>query len=143
QFLKSDQVYLPLYESKMMHHFDHRFGSFDGIDCRGNSNLPTPSEDAHADASFLTQPWYWVNESEVKKAVGGWERQWFIGLRNVTNPTNERTAIFSIIPVAAVGHSMPLILSRSSAPLTAALIGDLSSLPFDYLARQKVAGVNM
>jgi hypothetical protein len=70
RFFKGDQVYLPLYESKMMHQFDHHFGSFDGIETRGNTNLPTPSEEAHANASFIAQPWYWVNETEAKKSSG-------------------------------------------------------------------------
>jgi N-6 DNA Methylase len=143
RFLKGDQVYLPLYESKMMHQFDHRFGSFEEIDSRANSNLPTPSEVAHADAAFVAQPWYWVEQDEVTKALPGWNRRWLIGFRNVARATDERTAIFSVIPESAVGNSMPVVTAGTTAPLIGALIGNLSSISFDYVARQKVAGINM
>jgi hypothetical protein len=66
---------LPLYEAKMIHQSDHRFGSFDGIESRGNSNLPTPSEAKHADSAFVAQPWYWVEQSEVDSALAGWKRK--------------------------------------------------------------------
>jgi hypothetical protein len=34
--------------------------------------------------------------------------EWFLGFRDVTNATNERTAIFSVLPQGGVGHKLPL-----------------------------------
>ena len=143
RFVNGKKVYLPLYESKMIHQFDHRFGSFEGIEGRGNTSLPTPDEATYAKADYIALPWYWVAENEVEAALNGWDRQWLIGFRNVTNGTNERTAIFNVVPQCGVGNSMPLIFSSSPAHLLAAFLGNVSSLVFDYVARQKVAGMNM
>lgn len=69
--------------------------------------------------------------------------RWMFGFRNITNATNERTFIGTVIPRVAVGHSMPLLFSSASAARFAALIGSFASLPVDYIARQKVGGTNM
>jgi hypothetical protein len=47
------------------------------------------------------------------------------------------------MPRTAVGHSMPLVLADCGAVLTASLIALPSSFACDYIARQKVAGINM
>lgn len=69
--------------------------------------------------------------------------RWYFGFRNITNATNERTFIGSVIPRVAVGHSMPLMFFGSSVSLAAALIGSFGCLALDYIARQKVGGTNM
>ena len=69
--------------------------------------------------------------------------RWIFGFRNITNATNERTFIGTVVPRFAVGHSMPLMFSGVSAPRFAALVGAFGSLPLDYIARQKVGGTNM
>jgi hypothetical protein len=62
----------------------------------------------------------------------------------VTNTTNERTAIFSLIPKVGVGNSSPLFLMEAKqSTLVACLIANLSSISFDWAVRQKLAGVNM
>ena len=50
-FRRGDESYLPLYEAKMVHHFDHRFGTYEGqTDSQANQGkLPEIDEDQHAD----------------------------------------------------------------------------------------------
>ncbi|WP_322814677.1 Eco57I restriction-modification methylase domain-containing protein [Chloroflexus sp.] len=135
---------LPLYEAKMIWHYDHRFGSYAGVDVRASTQLPTPTDAAHADPGFLAQPWYWVPEAEVEARLGDWPHRWLLGFRNVTNATNERTAIFSLFPKVGVGHSLPILLFGDiAAYFLAGLVANLQSLAFDWVVRQKQAGVNM
>lgn len=68
---------------------------------------------------------------------------WLIGFRNITNTTNERTFIGTVIPRMAIGHSMPLISTRFGAATTACLLATLATLTLDYIVRQKVGGTNM
>jgi hypothetical protein len=65
RFIRGDKVCLPLYEAKMIWHYDHRFGTYEGVDSRSSTQLPTPDERQHTDPNFLIQPWYWVPEEEV------------------------------------------------------------------------------
>lgn len=83
---------------------------------------------------------YWVPEELVYERYGGLcERGWLAGYRNVATTTSPRTLLPSPLPVVGVGNSLPLI----SAPRLPLLLAALSSLPIDYLLRQKHAGANV
>ncbi|GIV04330.1 MAG: hypothetical protein KatS3mg015_3160 [Fimbriimonadales bacterium] len=70
--------------------------------------------------------------------------RWFLGFRNVTNPTNERTAVFSVAPRTGCGKlDADPTHDRTAAQRSCCLYGNLASLPLDWVVRQKVAGVNM
>jgi very-short-patch-repair endonuclease len=135
--------YLPLYEAKMIWHYDHRYGTYEGVSDRSSTQLPTPNERQHADPHFVVQPWYWVRAEEVAARLGEWQRGWLLGFRRITNATNERTAIFALIPTTGAGDNVFLLLPDTNSVLTATLTGNLISLPFDWVVRQKLAGVNM
>lgn len=71
--------------------------------------------------------------------------RWLMGWRDITNATNERTVIASVVPRVGVGNNLPLMLFRSDvagAPL-AALLGNLCSMAFDFVARHKVGGTHL
>jgi hypothetical protein len=64
------RCYVPLYEAKMIHHFDHRFGSYAGLKARpGDGSLPETSEITKANPDYETEPWYWVPENETTLRV--------------------------------------------------------------------------
>lgn len=65
-----------------------------------------------------------------------------LAFRNVARSTDERTFIVSPVPFAAVGNSAPVVISASSETLSL-LVAIWSSFACDYVARQKVGGVNM
>ena len=66
-FVRGDERYLPLYEAKLFHQYDHRFATFDGVDEGGLSagNARNTLSDEKADASSVVIPRYWVPEEEV------------------------------------------------------------------------------
>lgn len=71
--------------------------------------------------------------------------RWLMGWRDITNATNERTVIASVVPRVGVGNNLPLMLFRPDAadsPL-AALLGNLDSMTFDFVARHKVGGTHL
>ena len=105
-FRKDGEEYLPLYEAKMIHHFDHRWATYDGLDTR------ELTLEEKQDPSFFVLPRYWVRKEDVEEALKntGWTRRWLLGYRNITNTTNERTAVAAVFQTVAVGHSMPLLL---------------------------------
>lgn len=144
RFIKGDEIYLPLYEAKMIWQFDHRFGSYEGVTSRQSTQLPDPTPSQRADPAYLVQPWYWVPKSEVDARLGEWEHHWLLGFRDIARSTDERTAIFSPIPRAGVGNNSPLILVESATAVQCAgLVAGLDSVIADYIARQKVAGTHM
>ncbi|MCX8207814.1 MAG: hypothetical protein N3G75_08305, partial [Methanothrix sp.] len=143
RFVKGYDVYLPLYEAKMIWHYDHRYGTYEGAQGRSNTHLPNPGDEEHADAAFLVQPWYWVPAEEVEERLGEWKRGWLMGWRDVTNATNEHTAIFSLVPRCGVGHTMPLIFGPANSMLTCCLLSNVLSLTVEWILRQKIGGTHL
>lgn len=97
-----------------------------------------------SDPASFAQPRYWIKENDKETALEGrTTKQWLIGFRGITNATNERSFISSVIPSVGVGNSMPVIHSSHSSYLQAALIGNFSSLCLDFVVRQKIGGTNL
>ena len=69
--------------------------------------------------------------------------RWLMGWRDVTNTTSERTMILSVFPRVGANHKIPLCYSHLDANLLAALVAGLSSIPFDFSARQKLSGTSL
>lgn len=132
---------LPLYEAKLLHQYTHRWATYHSGPKPETREL-TAAE--LADPALTVTPRYWVPAAEVEQRLAGrWERQWLVGFRGITNATNERTAIFSLLPFAGVGNSVPImLLSEQRAVFICGLIACLSSLVFDFVTRQKVGGTN-
>ncbi|MCX5969745.1 MAG: N-6 DNA methylase [Cyanobacteria bacterium] len=131
---------LPLYEAKLIHHYDHRWATY-GAD--GNSHDVTLNE--KRDPRFQITPRYWVENSEVqlRLTAQGWDQQWLMGWRNIARTTDERTFISSAMPIGGVGHSSTVFFAKGDGPLLSALQVLLGSLVFDFTVRQKVGGTNM
>ena len=69
--------------------------------------------------------------------------RWLMGYRRITNATNERTCLMTILPRVAAGDSVFLMTPvTGEGVLPAALIANLVCLPFDYICRQKLGGLN-
>jgi hypothetical protein len=134
----SDRV--PLYEAKLIHHYDHRWATYDPDGSSRDLSLIEKQ-----DPDFEVMPRYWVERGEVETRLKAqdWERQWLMGWRDVCRNTDERTMVTGVLPVAGVNHKFMLYLPKGlGAVECTCLLGSLSSLVYDFLARQKVAGTS-
>ncbi|MBF0153999.1 MAG: N-6 DNA methylase [Magnetococcales bacterium] len=145
RFIKDGQVMLPLYEAKMTHIYTHRSGTFENA-APGERlhRLPTPTDEQLADARYAPLPFYWVAENDVDAKLDGiWDRGWFLGWRRVTDArASVRSLVAAIIPRSAQGDSFFLALPGTDSRQAACLYANLCSLVLDYLARQKLGGIN-
>jgi hypothetical protein len=68
-----------------------------------------------------------------------------MGWRDICRSTDERTVIASVIPRVGVGNKIPLFFPvPGHGPLrSAALLGNLSALTLDFVARQKIGGTTL
>ena len=72
-FVRGDEEerYLPLYEAKLFHQYDHRFATFDGVSEKdlngGNARQMTEAE--KSDPTSVAIPRYWIPEEEVTKKL--------------------------------------------------------------------------
>ncbi|GIW56879.1 MAG: hypothetical protein KatS3mg082_3283 [Nitrospiraceae bacterium] len=65
-FVSGAERYLPLYEAKMVHQFDHRFGDYrDQPQGSASTQLPQVPLERLADPAYWVLPRYWVAEEET------------------------------------------------------------------------------
>lgn len=69
--------------------------------------------------------------------------EWLMGWRDICRSTDERTVIAGVIPLAAVGHTFPLIFAQARPKQIATLLANLNNIVFDFIARQKVGGTHL
>ncbi|MFH9569631.1 Eco57I restriction-modification methylase domain-containing protein [Streptomyces sp. NPDC017230] len=138
-FKKDEARMLPLYEAKMLHHYDHRWATYDSDGVTRDVNL-TEKQDAES----VVTPRYWVPEKEVNKVLTGkgWEQEYLIGFRKICRATDERTVIAYAFPKGGIGDSGNLILPTAEEPAPL-LYANAASLALDYVMRQKLGGTNL
>jgi len=142
-FKRGIDHFLPLYEGKMIHHFDHRWGTYDGqTQAQANQGkLPELDSVMHADSQLQSTPHYWVSKTDVEGRLADlWPHDWLLGWRDITGAAVLRTVICSMFPRVGAVNNLPLILSNRSAQAVACLTANLNSYVLDYIARQKVGG---
>lgn len=144
-WMRGQERYVPLYEAKMFNFFDHRFGDYGSRgDDRGYRVMPDTPLNNYQDSDFEPAPYYWVPENELRNRLDPiTNRKWLFAFKDVTSATNERTAIFSLIPRVAVGHTAPLLFSDIAPNMMAILLANLNALTLDVFARTKVAGLHL
>jgi hypothetical protein len=137
-FHKGNATYLPLYEAKMAHYFDHRWATYDGTESR------ELSLEEKRNPHCLAMPRYWVPSEEVAvRLKERWEYGWLVGWRDMTRNTDKRTLITSLCPAHGVGHKFLSLLATGESSIVGALYGNSCSLVLDYAARQKLGGTSM
>ena len=134
--------WLPLYEGKMVQAFDHRAASI----VINPANVHRPAQPAPAtgeqqqDPDWLPNPQYWVLTRETSLP----ETSWLLGFKDVTAPTNVRSMIAALIPLAGAGNTLPLLSPENlEAKDAALLLGNLNAILFDFVARQKIQGQHL
>jgi len=134
---------VPLYQAKMVHHFDHRYGTHEGqTQAQANKGVvPQLADQDKRDPALFAMPRYWVSEEDAEKKLVGWHHGWHLGFRDIARSSDERTAIASVLPRHGVGHTFPLIISTSS--MLYLLYANLTSLVLDYVVRQKATGAHL
>jgi len=129
-----------LYEAKLLHQFDHRYATF-----ADRTSARPFSETEHRDPSALTRT-RWMVPTELwddRISSRNHGREWIIAFRKITNATNERTFISTILPRAGAGSQTPVVTVSGSPGQAALLLGNLNAFVFDFGARLRTSGTDL
>ena len=140
---RGEEMYLPLYQGRMIWHFDHRANSVRvNPESTHNPYVSEPvSETLHADPDFLPQTQYWVPADNVETALRK-SRGYALGFRDIARPTDVRTVIASIVPWAGYGNTVPLLLVGDALAVTC-LVANLNAMCVDFVMRQKAQSTHL
>ncbi len=140
---QEDQRWLPLYEAKMLSHWDHRFATYDGATQAqlNEGTLPRLTDGQHDDPDMEPLARYWVAEDEIAEAIDKhWDRGWFLGWREIvaqSDCANIHSRACSRYCGRAI--SCPISVIRGTRSLRHVLHAVWSSFAFDYVAQQKLS----
>ena len=147
RWLKDDKVYLPLYEGKSFQAYDHRAASIVIKDANWFRQGQTSKtwDVSHQDPTFSISPRWHVDLKKVIDSNDNNVSSCYLAFKNVTSPTNIRTMIAAFIPFSAVSNSAPIIFTGNHVErkMECCLLANLNSYILDFIARQKVGGVNL
>jgi hypothetical protein len=136
RFKSAKGVWVPLYEGKMIWHFDHRAASVVvNPENQHRPAFPKATElEEHRDPTFTPTPQFWILATTPED-----RDRYALAFRDVTNPTDRRTLDACFIPHQYAGNTLPLVLSTDRKDSTFALLcANFNSLILDFVARQKV-----
>jgi hypothetical protein len=146
RWVRGKKVYLPLYEAKMAQAYDHRAASVEVVKSnwvrQGQTVEPTLVE--WQNPEHVAMPRWWVDEEAVTAVLDGKQPPALLAYKDVTSATNQRTMIAAFIPLSGVVNSAPLIFANDVPfPRQCCLLANLNSMPYDFIARQKVGSVHL
>ena len=126
--------YVPLYEAKMFHQWNHRFATYEG----GKSRALSKTE--KDDPEFLVRPREMAPATLVEQRIGAYKPQpWLSAWRDIARNNDERTLIVSLLPMSGTTYTVRLFFHPDAWLLTAIL----NSFLLDYVTRQKLAGTHL
>jgi hypothetical protein len=132
---------VPLYEGKMLWHYDHRYGTYQDQTAKqlNKGVLPHTTGRQKVDPDFVPLPRYWIPQQDVEERLSqrGWSQAWLLGFRQVG--PSERTFIPSVLPAYGAGNNMPLLLPDRETITLPVLVAALHSVVADFALRQKSA----
>ncbi len=147
RWVRRKEIYLPLYEAKMIQAFDHRAASVivEGANWMRQGQTEETTLVMHQNPEFCAAPRFWVAQTDVLERRGGEGREAFLAMKDVTSPTNQRTMIAAFIPWSAVVNSAPLIVTTDgiNSRKGCCLLANFNSFAYDFIARQKVGGLHL
>jgi len=128
---------IPVYEGRMVSHFDHRAKAY--VSGRGReavwSDLPWMSS-----LKRITPQWR-VSQSRIPPKVLERMQLYRIGFCDVASPTNVRSLVAALIPPETIcGHKVPTIVFEDQNEAACALwLAVANSFVMDFLVRKKVS----
>jgi hypothetical protein len=146
KYVCQDEEFSPLFEAKMIWHFEHRWAAF--YDREMGEGRPSRKYVGwygvdYADPDDLAFGRYWVSDREIQARIGS-SRKFCMAFRDITNRDLERTAVFSFLPPLAVGHQAPVVLFDShSAAEQSCFMADRNSVISDFVVRNKLDGSHL
>jgi hypothetical protein len=145
-FVGMVEGYLPVYEAKLIWHFDHRLSTF--ANCSkaevgsGNSRYLSVADKLDRKRESVAR---WIVKKEHVDRFNvkyDCEPSWYLAIRMVTSASNERTLVAAIIPKSGSVNSLNLVTGIDQLQ-TCCLIANINSLVVDCVTRTKVNSNNL
>ena len=137
----TDPSGLPLYEGRMIDHFDHRAKTY----VSGHGNSAAWVERPFGDPEKAISSQWRVLRENVPNKVGSRVNRYRVGFGDVANPRNERSLVATLIPPGVIcGHKVPtFIFDHTYEWAYLPWLAVANSFCMDWLARTRLSSPTM
>lgn len=137
----TDPAGLPVYEGRMIDHFDHRAKTYES----GHGNSAVWIERNFGDPAKAIVPQWRVLRQNIPSKLGDRCDHYRIGFGDVANPRNDRSFVATLIPPGVIcGHKVPTIVFGSDHEWACLpWLAVASSFAMDWLARRRLNAPTM
>ncbi len=137
----TDAAGLPVYEGRMIDHFDHRAKTYDS----GHGNSAVWIEREFGDPAKAIVPQWRVLREHLPSKLGDRCDRYRIGFGDVANPRNERSFTATLIPPGVVcGHTVPtFVFPQGFEWCYLTWLAVANSFTMDSLVRRKLSSPHM
>ena len=133
--------YIPLYEGKLFHQYDHRFSTYKNDVDERTADFFDKSPDKRINfLKYIPKEIAFRRNPYLERSTG------LLAVRDITNRTNrtnERGVIASIIPPDITDYTVRIVRAQASSLQKLTLLSLFNSFAFDYLVRQRIGGTHL
>ncbi|NVM22774.1 MAG: N-6 DNA methylase [Desulfobacterales bacterium] len=128
---------MPIYEGKMFHQYDHRYATYDEYGAQVREVVNKSPDTAIAFYRHIKRI------SAIRRNPRLEELSGLLGIRDITNRTNERGVIAAILPPLITDYTIRVVQIEGESSNKMVLLALFNSFVFDYLARQRLGGTHL
>ena len=141
---RGDELFVPMYEGKMVQSFDHRAASVvvNPSNLHRSGQTVEATLEQHQSHEWLPNFRYFVNQTNLNDDG---PREYVLTYKRITAPTNARTMIAAIGPYTAYEMNANNILLPigTEGNEHCRIVANLNSMSLDYVVRQKIQGITL
>jgi len=139
---------LDVLEGKFIEQYDGRFTTFEGVPAErryvGKAKARLMSPEAKADPEALPEARHFVGREAWTRLTRNYPEPWSLMWRNTTSASNRRSCLATLLPHGPGVQSVQLLQLPGSDPSRLArLLATMNSLPFDWMVRKKLVGIDL
>ena len=138
------EIYLPLYGGSSIWFYDSRYNEIKPKKDKSKkrkADYIKVSENLHQDPNYEHIPMYWIKQSDaIEKFPKIWDHDWFLGFRDISSSNLQRSFVISALPKYPALATLRIITFKYFRKEILCFLANLSSIPFDFLARNKISG---
>ena len=127
----SDEVWLPLYEAKLIHQNNHRYTSFDKATKRDETR--ESDQDNLTQADYFIEPWYFVNQEYVNIKISDFSEQIGFNQSTISSAINRNSDVTTKVLVAILNkfkdvNSVWLLLGEGDMFIRSGSVGNMFNI---------------
>ncbi len=137
---------IPVYEGKFIEQYEGRFATYAGLPAaqrygpKASASPIAPA--ARRDPHLVPEARYHIRQARWTRLTKHYPAPYSLMWRSLTSATNRRTCIATILPHMPASQSIQFLQLPDPREL-AIVLAIFNSVPFDYIVRLKLAGIDL